>query len=72
MSPFAHDPASGFDQENSITEYCTTHNIEVAECVQRMRDRVRDEMNLTVSAGIAPNMVRVRSSVKDSLVYLHE
>jgi len=40
----------------SITEYCQTHNTDVAECVQQMRDRVREEMNLTVSAGIAPNM----------------
>ena len=42
---------------NSVTEYCQRHSIDVADCVQRMRDRVREEMNLTVSAGIAPNMV---------------
>lgn len=44
---------------HSITEYCHTHSIDVAECVQQMRDRVREEMKLTVSAGIAPNMVRM-------------
>lgn len=33
----------------------------VAECVQQMRERVRGEMNLTVSAGIAPNMVSGQS-----------
>lgn len=42
---------------HSITEYCRTNNIGVAECVQQMRDRVREETKLTVSAGIAPNMV---------------
>jgi nucleotidyltransferase/DNA polymerase involved in DNA repair len=47
------------DSEHSITEYCQTHGVDAAECVQQMRDRVRKEMNLTVSAGIAPNMVSV-------------
>jgi len=52
---------------HSITEYCRTNNMDVAECVQQMRDRVREEMNLTVSAGIAPNMVR--SSGVESPLY---
>ena len=45
------------DSEGSITDYCQTHDVDVAVCVQQMRDRVREEMKLTVSAGIAPNMV---------------
>ncbi|KAF9653959.1 DNA/RNA polymerase [Thelephora ganbajun] len=39
------------------TTFCSHHALDVAECVQQMRDRVRQEMNLTVSAGIAPNMI---------------
>ena len=51
--------SSGLLRGHSITEYCRTHHIDAGDCIQQMRDRVREEMNLTVSAGIAPNMVRM-------------
>ncbi|KAF9793195.1 hypothetical protein BJ322DRAFT_997410 [Thelephora terrestris] len=45
----------------NVTEYCRTHDVDVAQCVQKMRDRVREEMDLTVSAGIAPNMMLAKN-----------
>ena len=57
--PCTHDHVHWVDYGDSITEYCQTHNVDAGGCVQQMRDRVREEMNLTVSAGIAPNMVRM-------------
>jgi nucleotidyltransferase/DNA polymerase involved in DNA repair len=43
----------------SITSYCNEADIGPAECVQKMRSRVFEETKLTVSAGIAPNKVRI-------------
>ena len=43
----------------SITEYCKRQDLDPGECVQLMRQRVFDETKLTVSAGIAPNKVRL-------------
>ncbi|KZT29016.1 DNA/RNA polymerase [Neolentinus lepideus HHB14362 ss-1] len=39
----------------NITKYCEEHSLSAENCVQEMRERVRRETNLTVSAGIAPN-----------------
>ena len=41
----------------SITQYCTDHQIDAETCVQEMRAAVHSETQLTVSAGIAPNKV---------------
>jgi nucleotidyltransferase/DNA polymerase involved in DNA repair len=41
----------------SITDYCSSHNIDPEECVRQMRQTVFEETQLTVSAGIAPNKV---------------
>ncbi|PCH43374.1 IMS-domain-containing protein [Wolfiporia cocos MD-104 SS10] len=54
-----YDPdmcAAGCDEGYlNITAYCADHRLTPAECVQQMRDSVREETKLTVSAGIAPN-----------------
>jgi len=42
----------------SITNYCEEHSLTAEECVQKMRETVFKESQLTVSAGIAPNKVR--------------
>ncbi|KAF7523618.1 hypothetical protein G7054_g11708 [Neopestalotiopsis clavispora] len=39
----------------NITEYCTEHEMEPEEVVQRMRDEVHERAKITVSAGIAAN-----------------
>ncbi|KAI0315702.1 hypothetical protein OF83DRAFT_1061610, partial [Amylostereum chailletii] len=39
----------------NITSYCAEHGLDPDECVQRIRKRVVDETQLTVSAGIAAN-----------------
>ncbi|KAK0212904.1 DNA/RNA polymerase [Desarmillaria ectypa] len=39
----------------NITSYCKEHDITPDDCVQEMRQKVFEETNLTVSAGIAPN-----------------
>ncbi|KAG7098836.1 hypothetical protein E1B28_000740 [Marasmius oreades] len=41
----------------NITDYCVEHNIGPEECVQEMRRAVHEETDLTVSAGIAPNLM---------------
>jgi len=43
----------------SITNYCKEHCLTAEECVQKMRETVFKESQLTVSAGIAPNKVRI-------------
>ncbi|KAH7888691.1 IMS-domain-containing protein [Phlebopus sp. FC_14] len=54
-----YDPnmhAAGCDEGYlNITEYCEDHHVDVETCVREMRDAVRKETQLTVSAGIAPN-----------------
>lgn len=42
----------------SITKYCEEHNADPQELVSQMRERVRKETDLTISAGIASNIVR--------------
>jgi nucleotidyltransferase/DNA polymerase involved in DNA repair len=42
---------------HSITEYCNTHNINADACVEHLRHAIFSDTGLTVSAGIAPNMV---------------
>ncbi len=44
---------------NSITSYCEEHSLTAEECVSQMRKVVHEETKLTVSAGIAPNKVRL-------------
>ena len=44
----------------SVTAYCRDHEITPEECVQALRDEVREKTKLTVSAGIAPNKVFLR------------
>ncbi|KAJ7593924.1 IMS-domain-containing protein [Mycena floridula] len=39
----------------NVTPYCTENNVTADECVQQMRQKVFEETELTVSAGIAPN-----------------
>ncbi|KIJ49550.1 hypothetical protein M422DRAFT_27916 [Sphaerobolus stellatus SS14] len=39
----------------NITKYCQEHNISPEDCVQDLRRAVQEEVQLTVSAGIAPN-----------------
>lgn len=41
----------------SITAYCAEHNLSADECVEHLRNTVYTETKLTVSAGIAPNLV---------------
>jgi DNA polymerase kappa len=43
----------------SITKYCEEHMVDADTCVKEIRDTVFRETSLTVSAGIAPNKVRV-------------
>ncbi|OBZ70557.1 DNA polymerase kappa [Grifola frondosa] len=54
-----YDPnmcAAGCDEGYlNITRYCNEHQLAANDCVQQMRDMVRAETKLTVSAGIAPN-----------------
>ena len=47
------------DRLSSITAYCEEHSLTAEECVQQMRETVFKESQLTVSAGIAPNKVRI-------------
>lgn len=49
------------DRLISITAYCEEHSLTAEECVQQMRETVFKESQLTVSAGIAPNKVRILS-----------
>lgn len=42
---------------HSITAYCEECDLSPDECVRRMREQVKSETKLTVSAGIAPNKV---------------
>ncbi|KAJ7647371.1 hypothetical protein FB45DRAFT_822203 [Roridomyces roridus] len=41
----------------NITSYCAEHAMGADECVQHLRDAVFAETKLTVSAGIAPNLM---------------
>ncbi|KLO19428.1 DNA/RNA polymerase [Schizopora paradoxa] len=41
----------------NITPYCSQHDLTPEACVQEMRDKVKAQTNLTVSAGIAPNKI---------------
>lgn len=41
----------------SITAYCAEHDLSADECVENLRNAVYTETKLTVSAGIAPNLV---------------
>ncbi|KZT10718.1 DNA/RNA polymerase [Laetiporus sulphureus 93-53] len=54
-----YDPnmcAAGCDEGYlNITAYCEDHQLTVEECVRQMREAVKQETDLTVSAGIAPN-----------------
>jgi DNA polymerase kappa len=43
----------------SITNFCEEHLVSAVDCVQDMRDIVHKETGLTISAGIAPNKVRI-------------
>jgi len=43
----------------SITKYCEQHMVDATTCVEEIRGTVFRETSLTVSAGIAPNRVRV-------------
>lgn len=59
-----------FSLEHSITSYCTKHSLSPDECVRQMRERVKEETCLTVSAGIAPNKVwTLRCSAIITLTY---
>jgi len=49
------------DRSISITAYCEEHSLTAEECVQQMRETVFKESQLTVSAGIASNKVRIIS-----------
>lgn len=42
----------------NITRHCEEHSMSPDDCVAQMRQEVFDATKLTVSAGIAPNMVR--------------
>ncbi|THH08373.1 hypothetical protein EW145_g2752 [Phellinidium pouzarii] len=46
---------------HSITKYCNEHNMAPDECVQRMREQVKVETRLTVSAGIAHNKMLAKN-----------
>ncbi|KAJ7725863.1 DNA/RNA polymerase [Mycena maculata] len=41
----------------NITAYCMEHHVNADECVEHLRSAVHTETKLTVSAGIAPNMM---------------
>ncbi|KAJ7462246.1 IMS-domain-containing protein [Mycena galericulata] len=41
----------------NITAYCLEHNLSPDECVEHLRNAVYTETKLTVSAGIAPNLM---------------
>ncbi|KAK7057229.1 IMS-domain-containing protein [Favolaschia claudopus] len=41
----------------NITKYCAEHNISSEACVEHLRSTVFNETKLTVSAGIAPNLM---------------
>jgi len=41
-----------------ITEYCLLNSLEPGDCVSKIRQEVFEATQLTVSAGIAPNMAR--------------
>lgn len=57
--------------EYSITSYCTEHSLSPDDCVRQMRERVKEETCLTVSAGIAPNKVWIlRCSAIIVLTYI--
>ncbi|KAL1744784.1 hypothetical protein HDZ31DRAFT_37884 [Schizophyllum fasciatum] len=57
-------PASCDEGYLNITKYCREHDIGPEECVAEMRRKVHEETDLTVSAGIAPNKVRIHSTNK--------
>src|SRR5262249_39451592 len=46
----------------NITKYCTEHDMEPEDVVQRIRDEIFAETQLTASAGIAANKLLVRTS----------
>jgi hypothetical protein len=48
--------------DSSITACCQERNLTADDCVEEMRSKVREETGLTVSAGIAPNTVRLTSA----------
>ena len=48
-----------YSSAHSITRYCEEHELQADECVRQMRETVAKETKLTVSAGIAPNKVRI-------------
>ncbi|KII92789.1 hypothetical protein PLICRDRAFT_51133 [Plicaturopsis crispa FD-325 SS-3] len=56
-----YDPnleAAGCDEGYlNVTKYCEDHGMDADECVRQMREKVREETGLTVSAGIAPNKI---------------
>ncbi|KAL1723935.1 hypothetical protein EV715DRAFT_190536 [Schizophyllum commune] len=54
-------PASCDEGYLNITKYCREHDIGPEECVAEMRRVVHEESDLTVSAGIAPNKVRIHA-----------
>ncbi|KAG2153707.1 IMS-domain-containing protein, partial [Suillus bovinus] len=64
-----YDPtmlAAGCDEGYlNITKYCEEHMVDANTCVQEIRDTVFRETSLTVSAGIAPNKVRIICSDKN-------
>ncbi|KAK5049410.1 hypothetical protein LTR84_004339 [Exophiala bonariae] len=39
----------------NITEYCDTHHLAPEEAIQQLRNQVRENCKITISAGIAPN-----------------
>lgn len=42
-------------QDISLTEYCANNNLSPEQAAQRMRDQVKKETGLTVSAGVSAN-----------------
>ncbi|KAG8968395.1 hypothetical protein FRC03_007592 [Tulasnella sp. 419] len=48
-------PMSADEAYLNITAYCEEHQLSPEECVEKMRQEVKEKTRLTVSAGIAPN-----------------
>ncbi len=68
VNHFTRDGNGVFKTRDSITPYCSEHDLTPEACVQQMREKVKAQTRLTVSAGIAPNKVSHSAHFFDSLL----